>query len=370
MKLAYVANVRMPSERAHSVQIAKTCEALAERDSLATLIVPSRSRKGGDPARYYGLRQLLPLQYAWAPDIVHLGKIGFLLASFCFTLSALRKIPHTATHLYGRDEAVLWLLSYLSPKPIIWESHTGSWNYAARALAQRAQRVVVISEGLKAFYVARGVPAGCILVAHDGVDLRDFETMPTKEEAQRALDLPHDRAIVMYVGGIGGWKGTETLLAAADELRDEALVVIVGGSEEEVTDLRVRYPHVHFLGSRPYKELPAMLAAADVLALPNTGRDIVSARYTSPLKLFAYMAAEKPIVASDLPSVREVLDDDSAYFVQADDPSALAEGMRTTFHNAEESSRKAARARERAGAYTWSARADTLLSEMGGRDTL
>ena len=83
----------------------------------------------------------------------------------------------------------------------------------------------------------------------------------------------------------------------------------------------------------------------------------ISARYTSPLKLFEGMAAERALIASDLPSLGEVLEHDrNAWMVAPDDPAALAEGLRTLLADASRRDRLAAQARDDVNAYTWTAR--------------
>ena len=136
--------------------------------------------------------------------------------------------------------------------------------------------------------------------------------------------------------------------------------VIIGGEHEQVTSLQSKYPRVRFLGFRPYRELADNQAAADVLILPNTGKDEISALFTSPLKLFTYMASGRPIVASDLPSIREVLDESCAYFVPPDDAQALARAIAAALKDSA-AQQKAARARELVVSYTWAARAKKIL---------
>jgi len=359
-RLAYVAYTRMPSERAHGLQIVKTCEALARAGEEVELIVPLRKNalSGSDPFAYYGLERAFSVTYLPVPDLVAFGPLGFLASTRLFSRAVRRHLQQAPPRLtVSRDERVLAHLS----GDRIWESHTGSWSGAARKVARDALRVVVLTQPARAYYETRGVPAGKLAVVPDGVDLGPFSAAESRAAARARLGLPEDAPVALYVGDLGGWKGVETLAAAATTAH-EVRFVVIGGREEAVRAYRERYPALLLLGARPYTELADNLSAGDVLVLPNTGQSDISRYFTSPLKLFAYMAAGKPIVASDTPSMRDVLDDDSAFLVPPDDPGALARAIRGALGDPLEGARRAARARLLVEEYTWDRRAQKLRS--------
>ena len=358
--LDYLANIRLPTEKAHGVQIMKMCEAFARMGADIRLVASARrSVITGDPFHYYGMTKPFPLSRVWSIDAVSWGKWGFRLQSLTFALAALGHIRKNAL-LYGRDEMVLWVIGLFRKNPVVWESHTGAWNFFARVLAKRAKGIVVISQGLKDFYVRHGVAEDKIIVAHDGVDLTSFAHTESQEEARARLGLPQDKKVAMYIGRLDGWKGVETLLEASAFLPEDIQVVIIGGEEEQIERLQRLHPHVIFLGYHPYAQIADNEAAADVLVLPNTARDLTSARFTSPLKLFTYMASGKPIVASDLPSLREVISDESAFFVEADNPESLAKGIQEAIASSD-ASRRAERAKELVTQYSWGKRAERII---------
>jgi glycosyltransferase involved in cell wall biosynthesis len=107
-------------------------------------------------------------------------------------------------------------------------------------------------------------------------------------------------------------------------------------------------------------DIPAYLKASDLLVLPNKKGDRVSERYTSPLKLFEYMASGTAIVASDLPSIREVVDEESAWFFSSNDSESLVATIRTALFEKERSFRKAERAKEVVKGYTWQRRGEMI----------
>ncbi len=365
-KICYVANVRLPTEKAHGAQIMKMCEAFARAGEVVELVVPDRhTHIGTDPFAYYGVEENFIITRLWVIDSVKWGRAGFLLETVTFAISAFFHIRGKYTDvIFGRDESILFPLSFLPVRRLVWETHTGAWNYFARKMSERATFVVAISQGLKDFYLKHGVAKEKILVAHDGVDLADFAAPLSTHEAREYLGIPKERRIAMYVGRLDGWKGVDTLFASSRFLPEGTTVVVIGGEDHELDALKAEHPKVLFLGYRPYRELARHLRAADVLILPNNGKNEISVSYTSPLKLFAYMAAGLPIVASDLPSLREILDEETATLVEADDPLALARGIEAILAAPERAQLHGANAKKKVEGYSWQKRAESILGAI------
>jgi glycosyltransferase involved in cell wall biosynthesis len=363
MKLLYAMNIRIPTEKAHGTQIFKTCEAFAENGAEVELCVTNRSTPiSEDPFSYYGIARTFALHRLWSSDTVGLGPLGFAAADWSFALSVITYLRGRSFDvLYSRDENVLWLTSIFGHKNIVWESHIGTWNLFSRSVAKRCRAIIVISQGLKDFYIERGVPQEKIHVAHDGVDLKDFKAPQSQTESRKRLGLPQEKKIAMYIGRLDGWKGSDTFCAASEYLPDDTITAVIGGEPKQIEEFSRKYPKVIFLGARPYRELADNQSAADVLVLPNTGKDEISARFTSPLKLFTYMASGRPIVASDLPSIREILSEKNAVLVESDDPREIAKGIVWCLEHdeakvfAQESHKDVVR-------YSWDARAQGILA--------
>jgi glycosyltransferase involved in cell wall biosynthesis len=363
MNIAYIANIRFPTEKAHGAAIAKACEALVKAGEEVTLLVPARKNHLTIPAlQYYGVKVSFGIRRLACVDTVSLGKIGFWLQSFTFASSAVAYMRSSAYDIvYGRDELVLAVLAFCGMKNIFWESHDGTWNLASRYIAKKAKGVIVVSNGLREFYIECGVPAEKICATPNAIDLASFSHPENKEAARTRLGLPQNKTIALYIGRLDGWKGTDTLLEATKFLPEDILVALIGGEPAQVERLKQAYPKARFAGYKPYSELADNQAAADVLVVPNTAKNDISVRFTSPLKLIAHMASRRPIVASDLPSIRELVDETSAVLVHPDDPQALAEGIKkalTQEHIAEQ-------AFARVAEFDWSARAQKILSFIG-----
>ena len=155
--------------------------------------------------------------------------------------------------------------------------------------------------------------------------------------------------------------------AAATPACRDFLFVLVGGRDDHVAAWRAvaekrGISNVIFPGFVPPADVHQYHLAADVLLLyyPSS---IATGAFVSPGKLFGYMAAGRPIVAVDLPVLREVLGDPpAATLVPADEPTALAQAIAQVINDPEGAGRLADTAKERVAEFTWDARAERVMS--------
>lgn len=366
MKLAYVTSVRLPTDRAHGYAIMKMCVEFTRAGATVELIVPTRHGPQGDPFDHYKIERNFPLKRLYTTDISGKSEratFGYYvdLLSFLFSLF-LRRFPDD-TILYTRDYQVALVVR---AKHIVLEVHSVPENSRTFAKAlRRVEKFVAITRGIKDALVARGVSADRIVVAPDSVDLSEFNISPSREKVWREYGVDPRKKIALYTGHFYGWKGAETLAEAAAFLPGTE-IVLMGGVARELADFQRTYTakNIHIIGFQPREKMPALLKSVDVLVLPNSGKAKISALYTSPLKLFQYMASGVPIVASDLPSIREILDDSSAYWFTPDDPQSLASRIKEILLNPEEAKQKAHKASELVKQYTWSSRAHAILRPL------
>lgn len=187
--------------------------------------------------------------------------------------------------------------------------------------------------------------------------------------------------VVGYAGHLYPWKGVDILIEALKEL-PAVRGLIIGGHPGEADLARLRglaraaglAERVEFTGLVPPAEVRTHLRRADLLVLPNPAHTI-SARYTSPLKLFEYMAAGRPIVASDLPAIREIVQDGrNGLLVEAGNPAALALAIQRLLDDRALATRLATCAFADARLYTWENRArrleqlfESVLTDRGTR---
>jgi len=223
---------------------------------------------------------------------------------------------------------------------------------------QRADGYVTITSALRADLEGRYGSRSRIAVVPDGVRTNRHPATPQPGTGNR---------VVAYAGHLYAWKGVDVLLEALTRL-PTVRGLIVGGHAAEPDLARTKSvaqrlgltDRVTFTGLVEPARVPVLLSGAAVLVLPNTA-SAISTRFTSPLKLFEYMAAGRPIVASDLPSMREILrDGTSALLVPPGDAAALADAIDRLLTDPDLSARLARAAFDEVPAYSWARRAERL----------
>ena len=337
------------AEQGHEVVLHAKCEPGSVPDLYAQYGVPASFRiHGVAPSRWgrlgviaYGARQAMYARFVVKPDIAYarcLLSAAFAAALQMDLVLELHEVPQ------GR------LLSRLL-----------RWLLASR----RVRRVVVISDGLledlqAAFPAARA--KDCV-VAHDGA------SVPAVFEP---VSLPPVAGCnVGYAGGLRSGNGVELMLQLAAQLPEHAFH-IVGGSAQEIADWKQRQTsqNVHWHGRLPPARVHGFLSACDLLLAPYqhgpktaSGRD--TSRWMSPLKIFEYMASGVPMVVSDFPVLREVLDQNMAMLVPVEDADAWQQAICRLAESADQRRQMGQAAFTAYKAhYTWSARAVRVLENI------
>ena len=370
MQISYIANVRLPTERAHGAQIMHMCKAFADAGVIITLVIPRRiNALIKSPYEYYDILPSQNFRIIKLPviDLVPWKVPGaFMIESITFVLSSAWYICRTKPAVvYTRGESVL-LLARMLPKSttLFWETHAKQKNIESyKRIFPKIRGFITLTKlYAKELTGSYNVPAEQVLTAHDGIDAR-FLDVYSKADARRELGLPKKTKIVMYFGLLDEWKGVDTLFKSSGQLLMQGIrIAIAGGSEAEVSRLKQQYPDVIFLGFTEYRRLPRLQVAADILVVPNSAKSLISTHYTSPLKVFAHMASGVPLIASDLPSLHEVLNEKNAYFFKADESASLIQGIQEILADTNAGQTRATKAKLDAKEYFWSTRAERIIS--------
>lgn len=366
MKITYIINARIPTEKAHGIQIMKMCEAFANNGHEVELVVPQRSNNlTENPFEYYVIKNKFKITKLWCLSVLSWGQIGYWLQSITFAERSAWYLLNKKGIFYTRDELLAVYLK-LFGKNVVWETHTNKSNFFIIFIKILKIQVISITQGLKDFYMKNGVDGKKILVAPDAVDAEQFDINISMDEARTKLNLPKDKKIILYSGHLYDWKGAHILAQAAKLLPDAIKVAFVGGTDKDIQDFKTRFgatPNILILGKKPYEEMPLYLKAADILTLPNSPVNDISSLYTSPMKLFEYMAAHRAIIASNLPSIREVLESErNAILVEPDEPKLLAEGIKRIISDQALDKKIRDEAYKDSKLYTWLNRAHSIVS--------
>lgn len=379
MKLLYLANMRLPTEKAHGLQVMKMCEAFARLGHEVTLVVPWRfGSVEADPYEYYDVERNFRIRRIFSLDLIpHFGSVGFFIQVCSFAVSSFIYALFARPQLvYGRDEVALWGTAFLGLKTL-WEVHTRKLNWFARSLLSRADTLVTISGGLKDLLVKAGAAPERILVAHDGVDLSKYASPFDRDTWRLSHDIPLEAKVVGYVGAIhtmGTGKGVEELIAVFPrvlEREPDAFLLLTGmpAKDREVVvslckSVGVPLSRVRVDTDLGQREIIPYFRAADVhvMNFPFTEH---YAYFMSPLKMFNYMASGVPIITTDLPSVREVLSDQEAEFIPPGESEALREALLRVLAGSEAVRAKAHAAEVLARRYTWEERGRSILLFSG-----
>ncbi len=371
MRLLFIANSRIPTERAMGTAIMKQCEAFAREGVQVELVVPRRKNTHTEnPFIYHGVEKNFTITYIWSFDLPILEyvkarfivqKVSFFVRLFLYVL-----LKDRADLFYTREPELLALLPTRKDK-FVELHHLYGLGTLGKIFLSRCTGIITITNALKED-VSRifNIPFSKMCVAPSGVDLMKFKNSATKEEARRALGIPTTKPTVLYIGSLETWKGYETFLEASTFLKNTVQCVVIGGAPSQVSLLRQKYPDVLFLGFLPQQSVSSNQRAADVLVAPNSGKELISARHTSPLKVFEYMASGVPIVASAVTSIQEILSPQNAILVEPDSGEDLARGIRRALEDSDHSATIAKRAKEDVLQYDWEHRTESIIKFING----
>lgn len=372
MRLIYIADSIIPSKAANSVQVMQMCAAFAELGHNVTLVVrslPELEIGGVDPFPFYGVATEFHLEKLEMPPFLRKKAMFGLRAAWW----ARRRLPEL---LFSRSLSAC-CFSALFGLDVIYESHTPERGWGLRLYpwlrrSGRLRKHVVITEALKKYYTdEHNVPAEEIWVAPSGA------APPHVTNAARLG--ASGRCQVGYVGHLYAGRGVELIVDLARRV-PEADFHLLGGNDEDVAAWKVRaggIPNVRFHGFLPPVKVDDYRTAFDVVLAPYQrkvsiagGRGHDTSRWMSPLKLLEYMAAGKPILASRLDVMHELLEDGrTALLSDPEDVEEWERNLRLLIQSPELRSKLGSEARrEFESRYTWRQRAEAILREAGFSD--
>jgi glycosyltransferase involved in cell wall biosynthesis len=371
VKLAYLSAAKIPSREANSIHVMKMCQAFGRLGHDVTLLAPDVV-DGLEPGvfdvyAFYGVEPCFGLcKLPWRP----VKGRGWI-----YGWEAARRVRRLGVDMVFGRSLHACAAAARSGVPTIWDAHMLSfldragerWLFHRMIDAPAFRRLSVNCASLGRS-ILNQIPklGGRIVVAHNGAD------EPAKDLAPADLGSG-GRPKVGYVGHLYSGKGFEIIPAIA-ALVPGADFHVVGGEQKTVEALcsdRRLPKNVHLHGFVPPAETERLCLAFDVLLAPYQSDVRIAgggetAAWMSPLKIFGYMAAAKPILCSNLPVLREVIEDGrNGILVAPDDLGAWAAALQRLLGD------PALRQRLGAGAYadflarhTWRQRAVRVLEGL------
>ena len=376
MRIVYPLLWSLPGRQACREQSMNTVAALARRGHEVTLLMP---RGADDPAvapddlrAYFDVEgdfRVVQRASPWA---------GESLARSLMWLRRVRCDPvlRGADLLYSRIPAMLGV-GGLSPLPFATD-HYRPWPDdlpAIRPLIRAAARhkgclgIVTHSDFAAESYRRIGIDPDRLLVAHNGAEPRRVEATIDRAEARARLGLPRDRAIAAYAGRLNALKGLDQLFALAALRPDLSFLLIGSEGRGQIEEQAAAYTKLEVVGWQAPDTLSDWLSAADVLLIPPSRAPLERHRNcVLPLKLFAYLAAGRPILAPIAPDTAELLrDGENALLVPPDRPDLAATALDRILTESGLAGRLAANARLLSESLTWDARATRIAAFLESR---
>ncbi len=372
MKITYVGSPPLFSKGASAIHIFKMCNAYSNIGHDVTLLLPPYD-SGENIYDFYNVSE------------------NFGIKCIFSTRNLLRQIIHgisCSIHVFfNRNQADIYITrnivfafiaTIFLKIPTVYDAHHPAVNSIAEQMLKsflRSDYLIRLSTnsaGLAELYRGYGIKDDKIVVAHNGVDIDNLKYL-SKAEARKITKLPNKAKIVLYSGNIYKGRGIETLMDVAGLIND-LLFVIVGGEEHDIIHYREllknkKINNFRFIGFVKQEEVFYYLLSADVLVMPYTmsmtiKSGTVASDFTSPIKLFEYMASGRVIVASAIPSVKEILNDQNSILVEPGSAEALADGISLALRDMEKTNLLSNRAVEDVKNYTWDERARKILHNI------
>lgn len=367
-KIVYFSKAIFPNKSANSVHLMKMCQAISNVFSDVTLVgFKSKETKItiNEILERYDVKSSFRLKLLNTPNR------GISIYYLAFILTWLMFKDRKGYLIYSREPIIVLIALRLGFKGIL-ESHDFFDSKGRREIEMKIfsntnfVKLVVISQALKDDYQDHFKIVPKIEVHHDAADIvpENFPFKHTWLGRNKALQIG-------YFGHLYKGRGIEIIIAAAKELKDYDFHIFGGlTSDIEKYTIMSQSVNIFFHGFKEQKELPWLRSKCDILLMPYQEElsvfnyDKSSAKWMSPMKLFEYMSSRKAIISSDLPVLREILNETNSILVKPDLVSDWIKAI-NLLSNKDCRERLANNAhRDFISKYTWAKRAENIFNTI------
>lgn len=327
MKITYLSNSIIPSKKANSIHVMNMCEAYASLGHEVNLLCPAREDAlklcAKETYEYYGVGTTFNLTHLPFPSI-RFGSAAYIIA--CFTNLLLNR-PSVAIGRYIFTCSLAVALGI----DTIFDTHAPIWNdgriasklFRRLIRSKHLKHITTNSEALKDLYLKKFPELqGRITALQNGAKpigkLKTINNWPGRKNTLQ----------IGYVGSLYAGRGVDIIIECARSL-PEYDFHIVGGDKKDIVILKERYSgqNLFLHGHKAHSETANYRSCCNILLSPyqrnvfNKAKTQDSSQFMSPIKVIEYLSSGKAIIASDLPAIREILNESTAILVEPDKPS-------------------------------------------------
>lgn len=377
-EINYLHNADIYQRAVNCLQVMRMCDAFVENGVNVNLFFTKYSDIFPDDETFklYGIKNkfnLVPLKTFLTRRLDKFPAIISVAKAISYIHHLLtNSIPSNNSAFYSRcyfgAAFFLQLRKLLKKKyKIFFEVHEMLAGNKRMSLLKQMDGLVVISKAIKdEITETLNIPEEKIKVEPDAVNLYRYseENIMDRKEARCKLDLPLDKFIIGYTGQLYPDE-TRLLIEAAKQVRTDVKFIIVGGKPDEVQLFnsiiqKEGISTIEFVGFVKPHQIPYYQFASDALIMIYN-KNLRTIKYTSPVKMFEYMAASRPIIASDYLVIREILNDDNAKLIEPESVKAIVSAINFLKENPSLGERIARQAYEDVQPFDWYKRAERII---------
>ena len=382
MKIVYITNARLPTEKAHGVQIIKMIEALSSLNNEVVLISPNRIQN--EISHKTSVFDFYNVEKIFEHNLINfidpykyrslMPKFFYRFFSFLVNLLWGIKSAKIGSKLNGdfyifRDNTPFsYLFCAIFSKKCVIEFHDIP-PFLSRLIFKLG---LMISGKTVCFAVTNKLSEDLfhkfgkvknlkkIDTLHDGVDLIKFKNNKIIENSTPLLT---------YCGSLSKSKGIDLIINSAKYINNVEFQII-GGLKVDVDHYKKiandnGVKNINFIGQVNYSDVPNLLNKSDILLLPSSAKNIKSRNYTSAMKLFEYMSIGKPIIASNIPSNTEILENNlNCLLFEPDNPKSMVEKINTLINDKELNKKITKNSSKLAIKYSWTERSKKMIKRI------
>jgi len=382
LKIVYITNARLPTEKAHGVQIIKMIEALSSLNNEVVLISPNRIQN--EISHKTSVFDFYNVEKIFEHNLINfmdpykyrslMPKFFYRFFSFLVNLLWGIKSAKIGSKLNGdfyifRDNTPFsYLFCAIFSKKCVIEFHDIP-PFLSRLIFKLG---LMISGKTVCFAVTNKLSEDLfhkfgkvknlkkIDTLHDGVDLIKFKNNKIIENSTPLLT---------YCGSLSKSKGIDLIINSAKYINNVEFLII-GGLKVDVDHYKKiandnGVKNINFIGQVNYSDVPNLLNKSDILLLPSSAKNIKSRNYTSAMKLFEYMSIGKPIIASNIPSNTEILENNlNCLLFEPDNPKSMVEKINTLINDKELNKKITKNSSKLAIKYSWTERSKKMIKRI------